>query len=342
MEVKKMIKPLELYLSEKWYNKRIGVDFSEEYWVDPIKRTENNRQVQRALYDIFGDVGMGSKDPKPAPAASGMYGHRFMSALFNCNIRYNKDQAPNAIHMDVDFEYMSNLKIPDFEKSDVINRALAEAKMLKKHYGFCFGDINTGSPLNVAVSVFGAEFMAACLLKPETAQHVLKVIAETEIKLYHEFMSVIEPEKFPHNNISFSYGNCPAIMFSPDVYKNVILPVDKWFRSQVQTFYLHHCGVFDKYIDLYKELLPDALDIGGGSDYKLIRKAFPDTPASLIVNAPDVEGKALSDIDELVGNIIDAAGPTDYISILWTADLSENTNDDTIRALRTVNERLKY
>jgi hypothetical protein len=190
------------------------------------------------------------------------------------------------------------------------------------------------------VNVFGEQFLLASALEPELARHVLQVIARTEFKLYREVSAVIDPANFPLQNISFGYGNCPAVMFSPRIYREVILPVDKWVRRQVAQLHLHHCGVFDDYIDLYRELDPASLDIGGGSDYRRIRQAFPDTPFSLIVNAPDIEGRTVSQIDELVGGMVEGAAPAVRISRLWCAEVSERTADETVRALRTASERL--
>jgi len=235
---------------------------------------------------------------------------------------------------------MRRLEVPDFETNPVMRRAFAEAEVLKKRYGFCSGSICLGSPLNVAVNVFGEQFAMACALDTEAAQHVLRVIAQTEFRIYREFSAMVAPNDFPLMDIPFGYGNCPAVMFSPTMYREVILPVDKWVRSQVGSFALHHCGVFDDYIEVYKELNPSSLDIGGGSDYRAIRQAFPHIPFSLIVNAPDVEGRTASETDDHIGSMVENASPVEHISLLWVAEVSAEIEDETVRAIRTSNERI--
>lgn len=339
-EQQSKINPVFVSFSPTWFHRYLGVDYSEDTWADPVGRTERGRETERALYDRFSDVGIGSKDPQPCPMIEA-YGNYFSPALFGCEIKYNPDQAPANLPLGDSIEEMRSLRVPDFDTNPAIRRAMADVEVLKRHYGFCYGGINMGSPLNVAVNVYGEEFILACVLEPETAQHVLRVIGETQFKLYRDVCAVIDPEHYPlTDEISLGYGNCPAIMFSPKVYRDVILPCDKWFRSQVVSFPLHHCGVFDDYIDIYKELDPCALDIGGGSDYRAIREAFPDIPFSLIVNAPDVEGRTQSQIDNLVGSMSEAAAPYDKITFLWVAELSQETSDDTVRSLRTAHERI--
>ena len=242
--------------------------------------------------------------------------------------------------MEVDIENVGEIKVPDFEKSSVMKRAFADIKTLESHYGFCKGDINWGSPLNALVSIYGEQFLMACALEPEKAKHAMRILIETFFKLYREISNKVEPERFPLESIVGLYGNCPATMFSPKMYREVVLPVDKIFRSRVVNLNLHHCGVFDKYIDIYKEIDPSSLDIGGGSDYRAIRKAFPDIPFSLIVNAPDVEGKTSAEIDELIGSMAEAAGPVSKVS-MWVAELSDAAGDEVIRTLATAHERIK-
>jgi len=243
------IAPVAVTFSPTWFHHHYGVDYSEQTWRDPIGRAERNRELARITFERFGDVGLGSQDPGAAPSISDPYGNYFMPALFGCQIVYPEDQAPANLPSDASFEDMARLQVPDFDTSPVIQRALSEAQALKDKYGFCSGGICTGSPINVAVNVYGEQFLASCALEPEIAQHVMRVIAETEFRLYREVSALIDPEHFPLDGMVFGYGNCPAVMFSPRVYRQVILPVDKWVRSRVAQFHLHHCGVFDDYIE---------------------------------------------------------------------------------------------
>ncbi|MHB1456404.1 MAG: uroporphyrinogen decarboxylase/cobalamine-independent methonine synthase family protein [Armatimonadota bacterium] len=334
------IQPVVVTFAPTWFNRYYGMDFSESTWADPIDRVERGREMARLQYDRFSDVGLGCADPGPGPVMSDAYGNYFMPALFGCDISYHSDQAPASIALNATIEDMRNLQVPDFDTNPVIQRSLSEAKILIDKYGFCHGGINTGSPINVAVNVFGEEFLMACAAEPETAQHVLMVIAETEFKLYRELSAFVAPSEFPLVDIAFGYGNCPAIMFSPKLYREVILPVDKWVRSQSATFHLHHCGVIDQYVDIYKELTPASIDIGGGSNYKAVREAFPDTPFSMIVNAPDVEGRTVSEVDNLIGNMVEGAAPTTHITTLWVGEAGDIIADETVKALRTAHERI--
>jgi hypothetical protein len=130
-------------------------------------------------------------------------------------------------------------------------------------------------------------------------------------------------------------GNCPAIMFSPEVYNEVILPVDLWFRQQFKKFNIHHCGKIDNYLQLYTALSPDGFDIGGGSNYKLLRQYYPTATNSYIVNPEHFEGMSTEVIDKLIHGIVTDGGPINYISYLHTYGVGRSATDDNVHDLRT-------
>lgn len=324
--------------SEDWHNNRFGVDFSEDFWVDPIKRTDAYMEMEYQRAKIFPDTEIGSLEPKPHPVASGQYGHRFFPALFGCQVRYLPDQAPSAETLRYDFDDLAKLDMPDLRNNDVIKKALDDAKRMKAKYGFVESWINTGSPLNAAISIFGEDFIAATICEPETAQHVLMVMAKTMIRLLYEFTDYLNPPvRVEHE--SYIIGNCPAIMFSPEQYREVILPTDLWLRQQFKSFGIHHCGVFDNYAELYTALTPDNLDVGGGSDYKKLRKYFPDAICSYIVNPEYYEGRSRKEIDKLIYDIVTEGGPPEKISLLSTYGFSHNATNENIMDLYTSIER---
>lgn len=325
-------------LSEDWHNDRYGVDFSEDFWVDPIRRTEAYREMSYQRAKRFPGTEIGSLEPKPKPVASDQYGHRFIPALFGCKIRYTSNQAPSADPIRVDFDQLAALDMPDLRHNDVIKKAMDDAKKMKQKYGFAYGWINTGSPLNAAISIFGEDFIACCAIEPKIAQHVLMVMAKTFIRLYYEFEDVICPPERVERQSS-GLGNCPAILFSPQMYRAVILPVDLWFRQQFRHFSIHHCGIFDRYAGLYTELTPDALDVGGGSDYKLLRQYFPHTKCTYILNPEFFEGQSRETIDRLINGIVTDGGPVEYIEHLHTYGASRFATDDNIMDLYTSIER---
>lgn len=330
---------VDVTFSPAWWYVNYGLGFEEEAWRDPIRRTERDRDLRRLLYERFGDVGLGERDPKPQPNIEA-YGHRFMAALWGCEIRYLPNQAPAAVALPDAAGRMANPVPPDFDASPVIQRAFAEAKLLGAHYGFCEGGINLGGPLNNAVSVFGEEILYACLAQPDLARQVLKVMAVVLLAVYDRVTCPINHQEVASPRPSGGIGNCPVCMISPETYRQVVLPADLWWRGHFAEFSLHHCGVFHPYAEVYQALQPAGLDVGWGTDLKVARRAYPRVPMSLELQDSAVMGKSESELDALLAQMVEEAGPRELVTRIWLAEACPDTPDSTVRALMTAPRRL--
>ncbi len=326
---------LYLEFSAAWWHHHYGMDFSQSFWLDPLARTERARLQNRLLYERYGDLGLGEADPPPRPLAGDQYGHRFMSALWGCEIHYAPDHAPAALPLPEPRQRMPRLVVPDLDASPVMRQTLVDAGLLWERYGACESGVNYGGPLNNAVSVFGSEILYACAAEPELAQQVLYRMAEVVV-LVHDYLNLRLERKAPGANrlAGYGLGNCPVGMLSPALYQRVVLPVDLWLRRQYTgPFNLHHCARFHPYAEVYQALQPDSLDVGPGSDLRLTRLAYPATLLSAWIDLADLQGSP-SEIAAHVDAMLAAAGPLELFNQIEVADAGpEDLTDETVRAL---------
>ena len=325
--------PIQITFAPAWWHAHYGMIFSENILNDPIARTEMEREQRRLLYDRFGDVGLGERDPQPHPCVDGAYGHRFMAALWGCDITYALDHAPSAIALDHPEDRMPRLSMPDVAQSALVRKFHQDAVTLTRRYGHCDTSVNIGGPLNNAVSVFGEAILAACASDPQLADAVLMAMARLCLWVDDELVhaGVAAGVTRPVGTI----GNCPVCMISPGTYQRVVLPVDQWYRNHYEAFSIHHCGVFHPYRFVYQALRPNHLDIGFGSDLRLIRAAYPDTNLSLEIQARILRGAALAELDVAIDALMTAAAPMDKITHLWVAEAGPDVTDDVVRHLIT-------
>jgi hypothetical protein len=59
--------------SEAWLHQRYGLEFGKRCFMDPLFRTEQDRQAHRLLYVRFGSLGLGQKDPSPQHPVSSSF-----------------------------------------------------------------------------------------------------------------------------------------------------------------------------------------------------------------------------------------------------------------------------
>ena len=334
--------PLDISFSYAWWHHRYGLDFSREYWLDPIKRTEQDREMARLLYERFGDVGLGDPDPQPKPNIA-ICCHRFIPAVFGCEIHYAVDQAPAAVSRTASPEEMLMLPPPDVRTVPEVQEVLRQGKMLADRYGFCSGEINMGGPLNVASLLFGDGIFMACATDPEAAHHVFEVINRTMIDVYDHVSCQVEPAKHQTSRRKLLLGNCPVPMVSPRTYREVVLPHDIWFRQQSSFFILHSCGLVDPYLHDYTHLCtsdPDVFEISSESDLRSARQAFPTSRFEIMWAVDDVASKTPAEMDQMMASMLADAAPSELINGIWIAEAGLELSDDKVRHLATYGERL--
>lgn len=327
-----------------WWYHYYGMSFGRDYWQDPIARTERDRDKRRLLYERFGSIGLGERDPQPRPVAGDSYGDRFMSALWGCDIEYIPTEYPAAILLPDRYERMQYLQLPDMDHSPIVQHLEDEVRLLRNKYGHCTVAINYGGPLNNAVSVLGEEILATCKLQPELAKQVLQKMGETVIAVYDLLVC-------PYNGVTasasreepFGIGDCPVGMISPATYKAVVLPADLWLRSQFHAYFnLHHCGIFDAYTEVYQGLYPNHLDLGPGSDLRLARQAFPQAGISAYIDVGALSRMDGEAIDAMIGKMVVDTSPVKLFTQITVAEAGPEITDETVIQLMTVRERLHY
>lgn len=339
---KKRMGPISIVLSQHWYHHRYGIDFSEETWTDPLKRSRMYVDMGKAAYAAYG---MGSSDPQPFCGIDA-YGHRITSVMFGCKPEYFPDQAPGIRALGITPEKLLALEPVDVKNNPVTIKALGDKFIYEEKYGSgcVFGGFVVASPLNGCVSTWGEDFIACAYEHPEAARHAMRIFDRMNRDMYEHISHAVDPARFPLPRPSESdgLGNCPALMFSPRLYHEVFVPVDLEMRNRVKNFSIHHCGIIDRYLDVYKELNPTSFDVGGNSDYKLLRSKYPDISISLMINGPIVEEMKPSDVDTFIYDMIRDAGPLEKISFIYVTDVAAGVNDDVIKRIQTAHERLEF
>lgn len=325
---------------------QISVSFSEAWWLERYGEAASRKNRSRLLWERFGNVGLGEENPPSpeaaAPSVGGEYGDRFMAALWGCEIVYEPGRAPAALSLPEPRRCMEQLRSPDLDASPVIKKTIEKAEDLKRRHGRCQACINFGGPLNNAVSVFGEEILAVCAEAPDLARQVLQMMGEAILAVHDRVVCRINGvEPAVSRRDGWGIGNCPVCMIAPETYAEVVLPVDKWMRDQFAGgFGLHHCGVFDRYAEVYRPLRPTSLDLGPGSDLRIARRAYPEAVISAYLDVAKVSGMNRDEIDAVISRMVAAAGHGECFPKISVADVGPDMPDETVRWLMTAPTRL--
>lgn len=312
--------------SEAWFHQNYGLSFGEKYYLDPIARTEQDREAARLLYDRFGEAGLGERDPRPRPNLE-ICGHRLISALFGCEMAYQDDQAPSCRHLSVtSASEIAAIPRPDLATNRWAHEFRRQGEILLDRYSTVDALINHGGPINAASSILGSEALLYLSDAPEVMTEFLELIADVCVESYDRLTVAFNPEKGAAREMFI--GNCPVIMMSPKTYNQAVFPADQRLRQQVQRFGLHHCGVMDRYLETYKCLEPiEYLEVGWGTNLAAARQAFPNAVFDVMINIYDLQNMTQPAIRETVANMAQQAQPASLVRDFFLADIGPDVPD---------------
>ena len=84
--------PLGVGFYPDWWHKNYGISFGREYYFDADYRVDCQAMMQKKLYERFGDVGLGNKDPEPKPMIT--FGMVMLPSIFGCEAIFKDDALP--------------------------------------------------------------------------------------------------------------------------------------------------------------------------------------------------------------------------------------------------------
>ncbi len=315
--------------SEAWFHRHYGLEFGEQYYTDPVHRTEQDREARRLVHERFGALGLGKSDPAPLPHLE-ICGHRFLPALLGCEVFYQSDQSPAVRHLPVSsVREVAAIPKPDLASNCWAQEFRRQARTLIGRYGYVDATINHGGPINVASTALGTEAFLYLAEPSAEFQAFLRIIADLCLETYDQLTLPFNPRLDPGRELFL--GNCPVVMMDPETYRDEVFPADRYLRDHVKKFGLHHCGAMDRYLSHYQGLGPcEYIEIGWGSAVSKVRQAFPTTTLDLMLNIPAVQAMPQDRLADILREMVSQAAPRALVRDIFMADIGPDVPDATV------------
>ena len=254
-----------------------------------------------------------------------------LPAVLGCEVIYADDRYPEC--MPLDDEQISRLQVPDdITQAYPMREIIDQAKFVSNNRGqelkpaWC-----TMGVQNIAVLVRGSELFADYYGDPELALTVLNA-AERLISMSFDY--------FHATGISMGFicnQNCTVPLSGPMVYQKYLLGYDQALRTKADSlglgYYIHHCGNFDDYASIYKQVgNVNMFDVGMGSDLRLALNAWPEAKINYFVSHQMIANSCPGDIKAVMRSYVDASGADIKRVSFVLCDIEHGTPDENIRA----------
>ncbi len=160
---------------------------------------------------------------------------------------------------------IGELKPPDLCRNPVWNLAqdLARAFVASGATVPLFGLPTIASALNVAINLYGQEFLLAMMEEPEQARHDLRVINEVLCELHRWYLANVPVEQLQPVVGAFrtqppGFGQlcgCTTQLLSPSLYCNFVAPLDEQLLSVYpHGGMIHLCGAHSQHIPVWRTM----------------------------------------------------------------------------------------
>ncbi|MEJ2587078.1 MAG: dihydropteroate synthase [Deltaproteobacteria bacterium] len=329
--------PLGVGFYPDWFYENYGISFGEAYYFDPETRVETRMEIDRRLYERFGDVGLGAPDPKPKPLIT--FGMVMLPAVFGCEIVYKDAALPWAMPLNLSEDEVMALEVPDIFNTYPMTEMIRQINYLKEKYGTVVGDINTTGVQNLALKIRGDQLYFDFFENPDLCHHLLDICTQCVIQLFqfnHETTGTGAVDVTPMCDPTlYVIPNCTAEQISNATYEKFILPYDNRVADACHPLGIHHCGSINEVLPGYAKVHHlKFVEIGFGSDVKRAREVFgPDVAINARINPVLMKNGTADEVAAEVRRLIDQGDPLYKFSI-DTVGLTHGTPDENVRAAR--------
>lgn len=332
--------PADIVFAPAWWFHNEGITFEEDFFYNPARRVEAERQMEKALYERWGRFGLGENKDKNLPVVGAVHlaAGFLLSEMLGCRVEYREDAPPLVV-----CAQLPDLKIcaeAAFESSAYKKfEELSEA--LKKKYGYIIGDVNWGGILNIALDLRGqslfTDFFDRCNEVKGFLTEIAKVIERFTEYLQKETGSTsvsvnrnvrhLEPPVFLHSE-------CSHTMISVDDYRKFLFKFDAEWSGKYRPFGIHFCGKDPhRYAEAFAELPHlDFVDVGWGGDAAELRKYLPDTFLNVRLSPVEIIEQSAEEIEETIRRLVAESGNAQLTGVCCI-NMDEKVADEKIDAI---------
>jgi hypothetical protein len=304
---------VDVVLHPSWWFENEGITFDEDFFYDPEKRVESEQHMEQALFERWGQYGLGSDRNHRIPLIGAVHlaAGFLVSEMLGCRVEYRENAAPQVLcahkeSLDIDIYEAFNSRV--FKKFEDLRETL------KRKFGYIRGDVNWAGVLNIALDFRGERIFTDMFDRPDEVNNFFSKIGT----LLEKFVLGIQKETGSssisvNRNVRhigkpvFLSSECSHTMISTSHYENYLLDFDRNWSNRYRPYGIHYCGedLHRHAVSLVKIPHLDFLDVGWGGDVKKLRSSLPTTFLNIRLSPVNLIHDSCEEIEEVIRKLVD-------------------------------------
>ena len=299
----------------------------EKYHLDIQHKIKTNMNIDRAIFESYGKIGLGHENPLPDVSVS-PFGTIFVPVMYGCKCCYTVNADPSARKICLHDDQVNALEpwtLESFTKADPVRLIVSQIEYLKKNYDSYriappdysphvtkTGELTTplphfpkmsaqqnlGSAINNAFSLQGESLYIDYITNPNVVHNLYSNITNLMLLSMNYFQKL---DGWPLTDVFV--GNCSVAMISPDHYNEFNYPYDlklmNYARSIGARFMMHQDSDVNRQLKNYRRFsYLHFLDLGQDTDFEIVAKLFPDVNVNCMLFPSWIQSHSIDDIKE--------------------------------------------
>lgn len=303
---------LRMGLTYKLAHDRFGFDLGERYHRDLDYRIQTTMEIDRAMFEAYGTIGLGYERPFPRVSIE-PFGHRFLPAMYGCETAFAPDADPWGKARPLNRDELLALEpwtVERFEQSEPVQMVLSQIEQLKQryaahrvpekefdpHYRAMSSLQNLGSVVNTAFSVYGEDVFLCYITDTDLLHRLYSNITQLMLLCLEYFPRV---DGWPLRDVFV--GNCTVAMLSPAQYASLNEPQDRCLMNYARQigarFMLHQDSNANPHLENYARFEHlQAVDLGQDTDFERLARLRPNLAVNCILFPSWIAAQAMDDV----------------------------------------------
>jgi hypothetical protein len=298
-----MIK-IEASVSKGWLHKNGGFNFTEQYYLDPIYRWEQDNKINKFISEIFPSYAIYNMEANLVQAEYVKSNHVLVGAIqpnmilatiLGAKFSFFEDKDADVLGKPLEFisnkdqlpspySILDHDLVKDLEKQMLtISKTHSELKIIPPFFWDESGRATIHGIVTTSIKLSGDNIMIIMMSDLDLAHSIHQWITEAYMILITHFAGLA---RLPV--ISVHVGECAGTMISPELYEDFVVPYISQLGNKLGPIRLHSCGHSDHLINAISHIQGlKIIDTGSGTSVRKIRELMgPDFEINI---APPME-----------------------------------------------------
>ncbi|MDR0582962.1 MAG: hypothetical protein LBG57_01235 [Treponema sp.] len=333
--------PVELVFAPQWWNREIGLSFDRDFFFHPARRVEDERKMERHLWNKWGNYGLGTDHNSDMPEVGAVHlaSGFLLSEMMGCRVDYFEAAPPLVICKEI--ESLDSAPADGAFKSGAFKSFDGMREALKTKFGYVTGDVNWSGILNLAIDLRGQELFIDMNEDQEETAAFFSSIADMIEKFTDGMQESANSTSISVNRTVsrldapvLLHSECSLTMISEDMYREYLQAYDIEWSKKPAPFGVHYCGADPhRFARAFSEIPAlDFLDVGWGGDVALLRKYLPKTFLNLRLSPVELVRYSPAEVRETILRMVKQSGDLSRTGICCI-NMDDKVSDENVSAI---------